>query len=656
MATATATRRLAAILAADVAGYSRLMGADEEGTHERVQAHLRELVDPRIREHHGRIVKTTGDGVLAEFASIVEAVRCAGEIQRAMADRDLELAEERRLRFRIGVNLGDVIADGGDIYGDGVNIAVRLEGLAAPGSICVSGTVRDHIGDRLPYAFEDMGEQSVKNIARPVRVYALRPEGLASLPARGLPARPSQHDWAIIGALASATLVIVCVAWWFWPTLAFFSTAGKPADQATASATPMPTAPTTASISRPFAAPRLSIVVLPFANLSNDRDHQYFADGITEDLTTDLSRIPDMLVISRNTAFTYRNKPVDTKQIGHELGVRYVLEGSVQRSGSQVRINAQLIDAETDAHLWAERFDRDTGDLFAVQNEITSRIAVALNVEVLAAEIARATENNPDALDYILQGRAALAQPPGLDSYGKAINSFDRALTLDPQSIEAKGWLANALVSRVLDLHPSSSLKDLKRANTLASQTLAASPSSMLAHLAKGQLLRAKARCDEAIPEFEMVIAANRNSSGALFALGECKLLTGSIDEAIPLEEQAIRLDPRDSYVFNRYLVIGKVHLLQSRIEEAIVWLERARIGNPESPWPHVWLASAYAIKGETDRAAAELDEARGRLGEGSFSSIAQIKAVGYFGVPETRALFEATYLAGLRKAGVPEE
>jgi len=319
MATATATRRLAAILAADVAGYSRLMGADEEGTHERFKAHLVELLDPKIREHHGRIVKTTGDGVLAEFASVVDAVRCAGEIQRAMADRDLDLAEERRLRFRIGVNLGDVIVDGDDIYGDGVNIAARLEGLAASGGICVSGTVRDHIGDRLPYAFEDMGEQSVKNIARPVRVYALHPEGIAGLP-----------------------------------------TAGESAST---------------SSSPPVAAPRLSIVVLPFANLSNDPEQQYFADGITEDVTTDLSRIPEMLVISRTTAFTYRNKSIDTKQIGRELGVRYVLEGSVRRSGNQIRINAQLIDAATDAHLWPSALTatRDISLLYKTRSRAGSR-------------------------------------------------------------------------------------------------------------------------------------------------------------------------------------------------------------------------------------------------------------------------------------------
>src|SRR5438477_1375495 len=246
------TRRLAAILAADVAGYSRLMGADEEGTLQRLKAYLGELVEPKIREHRGRIVKTTGDGVLAEFASVVDAVRCAGETQRAMADRDLDLAEERRLRFRIGVNLGDVIADGDDIYGDGVNIAARLEGLAEPGGVCVSGTVRDHIGDRLPYAFEDMGEQSVKNIAQPVRAYALRPERVASLPASRLPARPARPNQTIIGTAAAAALVIVCVGWWFWPAETLFSRAVKPADQAAASATPMPTAPAAASLSQPL--------------------------------------------------------------------------------------------------------------------------------------------------------------------------------------------------------------------------------------------------------------------------------------------------------------------------------------------------------------------------------------------------------------------
>jgi adenylate cyclase len=297
------------------------------------------------------------------------------------------------------------------------------------------------VRDKLDFTFDDLGEQQVKNIARPVHVYVLRPEAAADPLAARVPIVSPRHRPSVVVAIATATaaaLVIAVVAWCGWPATRSSST--PPAAVAAAGTT---------SIAQPFLAPRLSIVVLPFVNLSNDPEQQYFADGITEDLTTDLSRLADMLVISRNTAFTYRNKPVDTKQIGRELGVRYVLEGSVRRSGNQVRVNAQLIDAETDTHLWAERFDGDTSDLFALQNDITSRIAVALNVEVLAAEVARATENNPDALDYALQGRAALAQPPGLDSYGEAINSFEHALALDPQSVQAKGWLANALVGRL---------------------------------------------------------------------------------------------------------------------------------------------------------------------------------------------------------------
>jgi adenylate cyclase len=601
MVTTTATRRLAAILAADVVGYSRLMGADEEGTHERFKAHLRELVDPKIRELHGRIVKTTGDGVLAEFASVVDAVRCAGEIQRAMADRDLDLAEERRLRFRIGVNLGDVIADGGDIYGDGVNIAVRLEGLAAPGNICVSGTARDHIGDRLPYAFEDMGEQNVKNIARPVRVYALRPEGTASL-----------------------------------PTANGSSTTSSPS---------------------PVVAPRLSIVVLPFTNLSNDPEQEYFADGITEDLAADLSRLENMFVISRNTAFTYRNKPVDTKQIGRELGVRYVLEGSVRRSGSQLRVNAQLIDAATDAHLWAERFGRDTSDLFALQNEITSQIANALGVELIAAEAARPTEHS-DALDHILRGRAVLLKPRTRDTYREAIDLFERALALDPQSVEAQSRLAAALVNRMLELTTDSAAADLARAEGLVDQALAASPRYAFAHFVKGRLLRAHKRWEEAIPEFEAALALDHNSVYALASLGWCKLCAGSIEEVIPRLEQAIRLSPRDPFIGWFYYLIGTVHLLQSRIDEAIVWLEKGRSARPTVPFPRSRLASAYALRGETERAAAELAEARRLDGGDLFSSIAHVKADSgaWWGVPKVRALFEGTYFAGLRKAGMPEE
>jgi len=594
------TRRLAAILAADVVGYSRLMGADEEGTHTRFKAHLRELVAPKITEHHGRIVKTTGDGVLAEFASVVDAVRCAGEIQRAMVDRDLDLAEERRLRFRIGVNLGDVIVDGGDIYGDGVNIAVRLEGLAAPCGICISGTVRDHIGDRLPYAFDDMGEQSVKNIARPVRIYALRPGGVAGVPA---------------ASVSSTT-----------------------------------------STSPPVAAPRLSIVVLPFANLSNDPEQQYFADGITEDLTTDLSRLTGMMVISRNTAFTYRGNSIDTKRIGHELGVRYILEGSLQRSDNRVRFNAQLIDAETDTHLWAERFNGDTRDLFALQDEVTSRIAVALNLELLSAEAARRTEH-PDALEFILRARAAGAKPPSPDGFAAVISLYERALVLDPRSFEAQSRLAAALASRVVGDMTASTAADIERAKGLSEQALATSPRSPLAHYAKGQLLRAQRRYAEAIPEYETLLALDRNWVYAFFALGQCKLYSGSIEETIPLVEQAIRLSPRDPSLGLWYWQIALVHLLQSHTDEAINWLERARNHTPAHSTIRAQLAAAYTLIGESERAAVELAEADRLSTDGRFKSIARVKAAGaYFGlVPKIRILYEATFLAGLRKAGMPE-
>jgi adenylate cyclase len=592
------TRRLAAILAADVAGYSRLMGVDEEGTHERLKAHLRELVEPKVREHRGRTVKNTGDGFLAEFPSVVDAVRCAVEVQRGIVDREPEVDEERRIRFRIGINLGDVIAEEHDIFGDGVNVAARLEALAEPGGICISRMVRDNVRDKLDYTFEDLGEQQVKNIVRPVRIYAWRPEDTASV--------------------------------------------------STTSALPATSSP------QPAAAPRLSIVVLPFANLSNDPEQQYFADGITEDLTTDLSRLAGMFVISRSTAFTYQDKRVDAKQIGRELGVRYILEGGVRRSKNQIRVNAQLINAETDAHLWAERFNGDTSDLFALQDEITSRIAVTLNIELVTAEAARPTQSF-DALDYILRGRVARTKPASREDYTEIISLFERALALDPRSVEAQSQLAAALAGRVLDQMTDSSAVDIARSECLVGQVLAASPRSSLAHFAKGHVLRAQNRYGEAIAEYEMALAANRNFVDALQGLGWCKLLIGSIDEVIPLMEQAIRLSSRDSNLGYRYFLIGTVHLLQSRTDEAILWFENARNALPALPNAHSRLASAYALRGEINRAATELAEAC-KLNRDVYSSIASLEANGSWGVPNIRALFEATYFVGLRLAGMPEE
>jgi adenylate cyclase len=397
-------------------------------------------------------------------------------------------------------------------------------------------------------------------------------------------------------------------------------------------------------------------VVLPFANLSNDPDQQYFADGITEDLTTDLSRISGMLVISRNTAFTYRNKPVDTKQIGRELGVRYVLEGSVQRSGNRLRVSARLIDAETDTHLLTERFDRDAGDLFVLQNEITSRLANALGAELVAAEAARPTDT-PDALDYILRGRAALLKPASRDSLAEAVSLFEHALSLDPRSVEAQARLAGTLAGRVLNGMTGSAAADLARADELIDRALAASPRYPLAHVGKGDAMRAQNRCEEAILEYESALASNPNLPGVLNGLGLCKLSAGSIEEVIPLMEQAIRRSPLDPQIGTWYASIGLVHLLQSRIDEARVWLEKGRSAGPAKPFIRAELAAAYALGGDLDRAATELAEARRLRGEGSFSSIAKMKRGVWRSLsPKARALYEATYFAGLRKAGVPEE
>jgi adenylate cyclase len=368
-----------------------------------------------------------------------------------------------------------------------------------------------------------------------------------------------------------------------------------------------------------------------------------------------LSRLAGSFVISCNTAFIYKGRRVGAKQIGAELGVRYVLEGSIQRSGTQVRVNAQLIDGETDGHVWAERFERDAGDLFALQEEITRRIAVALHIELISAEASRPTEH-PDALDYILRGRAAVLTPSSRENRTKAIDLFEQALALDPRSAVVQSYLATALSARILDHMTDRVAADIERADGLATQALAASPRSPLVRYAKGQVLRTQNRYEEAISEYETAIAFDRNWALAYSVLAQCKLYTGSIEETIPLTEQSIRLSPRDPVVGIWYMRIARTHLLQSRTDEAVTWLEKARGAMPAHPSIRGYLASAYALNGEAERAAAELVEARRLDPQDRFSSIARLKAVGYFGVPKVRALYEATYVRGLRLAGMPEE
>jgi len=373
MAEARVQRRLAAILAADVAGYSRLMGVDEEGTLAALKKLRRELADPKIKEHRGRIVKTTGDGLLVEFASVVDAVRCAVDVQREMSERNTGVPAERRIEFRIGINLGDIIKDGRDIYGDGVNVAARLEALAEPGGICVNRVVRDQVRDKLDFAFEDAGEQRVKNIARPLRVYHVRP--------------------------------------------------GQLADEEMSAAQP------------PLALPdKPSLAVLPFTNMSGDPEQEFVSDGIAEDVISALSHYPSLFVIARNSTFTYKGRAVDVKQVGRELGVRYVLEGGVRKAGNRIRVTAQLIEAETGNHVWANRYDRDLADIFAVQDEITHALTTALTPAIADAELRRAIRKPPESLDAWAAYQRGLWHLSKANSEDDTIaqNFFRQAIDLDP--------------------------------------------------------------------------------------------------------------------------------------------------------------------------------------------------------------------------------
>src|SRR6266852_128773 len=373
MAEARVQRRLAAILAADVAGYSRLMGADEEGTLAALKELRRELADPKIKEHRGRIVKTTGDGLLVEFASVVDAMRCAVEVQQGMAERNAGVPEERRLQFRIGINIGDIIKDGRDIYGDGVNVAARLEALAEPGGICVNRVVRDQVRDKLDFAFEDAGEQRVKNIARPLRVYRVRTD-------------------RVVGEARSTAQ----------PPLA------------------LPDKP--------------SVAVLPFTNMSGDPDQEFVSDGIAEDVITALSRYPSLFVIARNSCFTYKGRAVDVKQVGRELGVRYVLEGSLRKAGNRIRVTAQLVEAETGKHVWAERYDRNLADIFALQDEITGAVTIAIAPAIAHAEQQRAMRKPPGSLDAWSAYQRGLWHLAKFSLEGNALSEkfFQRAVDLDP--------------------------------------------------------------------------------------------------------------------------------------------------------------------------------------------------------------------------------
>jgi adenylate cyclase len=639
-----AIRRLAAILAADVAGYSRLMGVDEEGTLGRLKAHRRELIDPKIREHRGRIVKTTGDGMLVEFASVVDAVRCAVEFQRGMLAREADVPDERRIQFRIGINLGDIIADGDDIFGDGVNVAARLEALSEPGGICVSRTVRNHVRDKLPYAFEDMGEQMVKNIARPVRADRLTTAEIAStllVPVQARHAAPTRPHWRWIALVAAGLILAIGAgagAWWVWPRLS----ASAPDAASSASA--------------PKAAPRLSIVVLPFANLSNDPEQDYFVDAITDDLTTDLSRIDGSFVIARTTAFTYKGKSVDVKQVGRDLGVRFVLEGSARRLGEQVQINAQLIDAESGAHVWADRFDTDRGNLAKAQEEITGRLARTLDVALaVAAGRQIDPEKNPDAGDLIKRGWSLYYQP--LAHREEAESAFEKALELVPQSIGARIGIATLLSEKISRGQSKSRDQDLARAEKLAFEAVGQDPNIAQAYFALGVVHRNQNRLSESRTELEKAVTLDRNHSGAILQLGVTLLFSGEPEAALPNLEKAVRLSPNSANIHFQYYWLGLDHLLMNDAGRAVDYFRKACAVLPQSGPYRLFLASALGLKGDLDEAKTALAEAQQLRPD--FESLTKVLSSPNFrlvGSSKFLAMRKTTFEAGLLSAGMPAD
>jgi TolB-like protein/class 3 adenylate cyclase len=560
----TSTRRLAAILAADVAGYSRLMGADEEGTLERLKALRRELLDPKIAEHKGRIVKTTGDGLLVEFASVVDAVRCAVEVQQAMPERDTGARAESRIELRIGINLGDVIVEGDDLYGDGVNIAARIEALADAGGVLVSNTVHDHVRDRLPFLFEDLGEQQVKNITRPVRVYRVRPEGPhPSPPLPGL-------DPGITGEGSARS-----------------ARAGAAEPQALA----LPDKP--------------SIAVLPFANMSGDPEQEYFADGMVEEIITALSRIRWLFVIARNSSFTYKGQSVDVKQVGRDLGVRYVLEGSVRKAGARVRITAQLIEASTGTHLWADRFDGSHEDVFELQDKVASSVAGVIEPALLAAEMRRsAARPTTDLSAYDLYLRAlATIWPITKERIVEALGLLEQAITIDPHYGPALSWATICHLRLVGDGWTEAPETNRHKAIDLSRRALQVGGDDP-GILANAALVLAISGEDlgAMIGLVDRALALNPSFARGWYVSSTLRMWAGQHDLAIEHVETSMRLSPRER-MGQPLSRIGEAYFFKHQFDEAAAKLLLSIQDNPGSTVPYRYLAACYAHMGHLDEA-----------------------------------------------------
>jgi TolB-like protein/class 3 adenylate cyclase/Tfp pilus assembly protein PilF len=588
------TRKLAAIMAVDVVGYSRLMGEDEAGTARAVREH-RDAARPLLASRGGRIVKTMGDGLLLEFASVVDAVACAVAIQKLMVERNVGTPDNKRIDYRVGVNLGDVLIEGDDILGEGVNIAARLESICKPGGVLISSTAFDHVRGKINVEFVDLGEKELKNIVRPVRVYAARTGPESSEPALGNFAQD------------------------------------KPGP------------------------PRRSIVVLPFSNLGGDQEQEYFVDGVTESLTTDLSRIGGLLVIARNTAFAYKGKAQDVRTIGRELNVRYVLEGSIQRGGARMRINVQLIDSLDGNHHWAERFEKPVADLFDMQDEIVSRLANALSAQLVSVEARRAARApSLDSMDLYFQGLAWFHRGFALDTLTQAHALFEHALALDPENVDALAWIAMA--DGVIAFYGSAGEAGtrLAAAETAATKALSLAPGHAWSHFAMGYLFNMTNRAEQGITELERALALDRNLASAYGHSGIGKHLAGRSEQSEADVRKALQISPEDPWAFVWLTTAGSANSSMGRYEEAIEWFRRSIEANRNYLSAHLSLASALAHLGR-------LDEARASLAAGLVLNpgltIARYREItdSISDNPTYRAGRDQ-FIEGLRKAGLSEQ
>jgi len=623
-------RKLAAILAADVVGYSRLAGADEDRILARLRTLRSDLIDPTIAVHHGRVVKRTGDGILVEFRSVVDAVRCAIEMQNGMAERNTGLPPERQIQFRCGVHLGDVVEESdGDLMGDGVNIAARLEGVAKPGTIYLSEDAYRQVKSRLDLAVSDLGATRLKNIAEPVRVYSLQ----VGKPAAKPPAK--KRAMSVLLAVAAVVLLIAIAggAWYFF---------GFTRTESVAETAPTPAA-------------RLSIIVLPFANLSGDQTQNYFAEGITENLTTALSRVRGSFVIARSTAMTYAGKNVDAKDIGKTLGVRYVLEGSVQRDGHHVRVTAQLIRTDKGDQLWADSFDADIADLFKLQDDIVARLSRALSIELVQAESRRgATGQNPDAVDLSMRGWSIMYRTPLRENDAEARNLFQQAAAVDPKNADAVAGLAYVDLRDQVNAWTEPGVDKQKRGMATIERAIALDPDYAYAYYIKADFLNLIQRPNdtqvgnEALAAAETALRLNPSFAPGYYMTANIHETLGHYDQAISFLRQAIRLSPRD-YLMGPWLMhVGRNHFGLRQYDAAIQdELHAIDIGY-HTFQPYIDLAAAYEASGDTEKAKQTVADA---LKSNPKISIAWLEAH----LPNLID-WPPGLLPALRKAGLPEK